>query len=258
MRKRSYLALLLAVALVSAAVFLPGFLLDRQQRRLFQEIGTRQAADLQFGAEEESTLCQRIAAKLAGYYEMDFEVGAALYYDEAGLVRRFLEELGVLADADPVGQAFLTALEANVGTLEELNVEQAGDNLLLHYSATVDRTTGASYWMGRLTLRNFGSFHLEMDMTSGRIVSMEANLAEAAADLTGNPEAFSRFAEHYADYLGLELTVLGDLLPYWYEAQSASWSGDAYLQDQNQPEFNIRYHIYLAEDYFQWNPFLQQ
>lgn len=251
MRKWSVLAFLLVAFALLAAALLPGRLLEQREQRLFQQTGTLEAEPYRFDGEGDSTLYQRISARLSSYYDLEFSAGASLYYDKQGLVCRFLEELELLAETNLAGRAVLEALEANVGTPEELKLEEIGENLTVSYLMAVDRSTGETYLLGRLNLWNYGTFALEMDMVSGKIISLEANLDNIIDAFLEDPEAFTQFAESYAAYLGL--TILGETQQAW-EQINQTFSASVDMVDPGNPDQILRFSLFLASDYMQFRP----
>lgn len=251
MRKWSVLALLLVAFALLAAALLPGRLLEQREKRLFQQTGALEAEPYRFDGNDDSTLYQRISARLSSYYDLEFSAGATLYYDRQGLVRRFLEELELLAETNLVGQEFLTALESHVGTTEELRLEEIGENLTVSYLMAVDRATGETYLLGRLNLWNYGTFALEMDMVSGKLISLEANLGNIAAGFLEDPEAFPQFAESYAAYLGL--TIPDETQLVW-DSVTQTAMASMEMVDPGSPDQRLRFNLFLASDYMQFRP----
>lgn len=248
MRRWSVLAFLLVAFVLLAAALLPGRLLHRQEEKLFQQTGTLEAEPYRFDSEGESTLYQRISARLSSYYDLEFSAGATLYYDKQGLVRRFLEELELLAETNLAGREVLAALEANVGTLEELRLEEIGENLTVSYLMAADLSTGETYLMGRLNLWNYGTFALEMDMVSGKIINLSANLDNIVDAFLADPDAFPQFAESYAAYLGL--MIPWQTQPVWEEGYQ-TFQGSVGMADPGHPDQLLRFSLFLTSDYMQ-------
>ena len=96
---KTALALFLVAALIGCAVTLPGYLLNRQEARLYQTVAQSTALYTQFEVTD-STLSQRLSAA-GSLTVLDFSVGAKLYWDEAEMREQFLAELDRLTQWVP-------------------------------------------------------------------------------------------------------------------------------------------------------------
>ncbi|MFR8333256.1 MAG: hypothetical protein ACLU9S_13590 [Oscillospiraceae bacterium] len=102
------------------------------------------------------------------------EAGSELYYDTKTLLKRYHQELTVLAETNVLAKNMLPALE---DLLEQWR--QDAGVLTVGYSCAVDLSTGDTYVLSYLSSA-IPTLYLEMDMASGKLIdfSVSANLCQ--------------------------------------------------------------------------------
>ena len=208
MRRIGYF--LLAAALLVGCFLMPGELLSAQEWRVYDQKNHFEVLTPQFSANT-GTLFQRLNI-LVQYGEathISDEAGSELYYDTKTLLKRYHQELTVLAETNVLAKNMLPALE---DLLEQWR--QDAGVLTVGYSCAVDLSTGDTYVLSYLSSA-IPTLYLEMDMASGKLIdfSVSANLCQEPEQVSADMWSC---ALSLAEYLGVTSAQDYQVDDSWY------------------------------------------